>query len=120
MVRSVISPHTKKASPVMVIPGIEGDDNLAIPPLAEGDPVAVVCVLKEGHDHAGERVAVAERVRHAVLSSAVDLRDHQDIVEEKHFSLVLARPGFLVGIQDLVKATIADQATIWHRQVRAL
>ena len=75
----------------MVVPGIEGNDNLAIPSLAEGDPVAVVRVFKEGHNHAGERVAVAERVRHAVLSSAVDLRDHQDIVEEKHFSLVLAR-----------------------------
>ena len=104
----------------MVIPGIESDDNLAIPPLAEGDPVAVVCILKEGHDHAGERVTVAERVCHAVLSSAVDLCDHQDVVEEKYFSLVLAWPVFLVGIYDLVEATITDQATIWHRQVRAL
>ena len=110
MVRSVISPlHTQKmVSPVMVIPGIESDDNLAIPPLAEGDPVAVVCILKERHDHAGERVTVAERVCHAVLPPAVDLRDHQDVVEEEHFSLVLTRPVFLTGVGDLVEATVAD------------
>ena len=104
----------------MVIPGIEGDDDLAVPSLAEGDPMAVVCILKEGHYHASERVTVAERVCHTVLSPAVDLCDHQDVVEEKHFSLVLARPVFLVGICDLIEAAIADEATIWHRQVRAL
>ena len=104
----------------MVIPGIEGDDNFPIPPLTEGDPVAVVRILKEGDDHAGERVTVAERVRHAVLSPAVDLRDHQDVIEEKHFSLVLAGPIFLVGIRDLIEATVADQASIRHGQVRAL
>ena len=96
------------ALPVMVIPGIEGDDNLAIPSLAEGDPMAVVCILKEGDDHACERVTVAERVCHAVLPPAVDLRDHQDVVEEEHFSLVLARPVFLVWICDLIETTVAD------------
>ena len=104
----------------MVVPGIEGNDNLAIPSLAEGDPVAVVCILKEGHYHASERVTVAERVRHTVLPSTVDLRDHQDVIEEKHFSLVLAGPIFLVGVRDLIEATVADQATIRHGQVRAL
>ena len=74
----------------MVIPGIEGDDNLAIPPLAEGDPVAVVCILKEGHDHAGERVAVPKGVRDTVLPPAVDLGDDQNVVEEEYLPLVLA------------------------------
>ena len=104
----------------MIIPGIEGDDNLAVPPLTEGDPVAVVGILKEGDDHAGERVTVAERVCHAVLPPAVDLRDHQDVVEEEHFSLVLTRPVFLAGVGDLVEAAVADQTTIGHCQVGAL
>ena len=104
----------------MVIPGIEGDDDLAVPSLAEGDPMTIVGILKERNNHAGEGVTVPERVCNPVLPSAMDLRDHQDVVEEKHFSLVLARPVFLVGICDLIEAAIADEATIWHRQVRAL
>ena len=92
----------------MVIPGVEGDDNFTVPPLTEGDPVAVVCILKEGDNHAGERVTVAKRVRHTVLPPAMDLCDHQNVVEEEHFSLVLARPVFLAGVGDLVEATVAD------------
>ena len=98
----------------MIIPSIEGDDNLTVPPLTEGDPVAVVGILKEGDDHAGERVTVAERVGHTVLPPAVDLRDHQDVVEEEHLSLVLTRSIFLVGICNLVEATVANQTSIRH------
>ena len=74
----------------MVVPGVESDDDLPVPALAEGDPVAVVGVLEEGDDHAGEGVAVPEGVRHAVLPPTVDLRDHQDVVEEENLPLVLA------------------------------
>ena len=73
----------------MVVPGVESDDDLPVPALAECDPVAVVRVLEEGDDHAGEGVAVPEGVRHAVLPPTVDLRDHQNVVEEENFSLVL-------------------------------
>ena len=73
----------------MVIPGIEGDDDLAVPSLAEGDPMTIVGILKERNNHAGEGVTVPERVCNAVLPSAMDLRDHQDIVEQEHFSLML-------------------------------
>lgn len=65
----------------MVIPGIEGDDDLAVPSLAEGDPMTIVGILKERNNHAGEGMTVPERVCNAVLPSAMDLRDHQDVVE---------------------------------------
>ena len=74
----------------MVVPGVESDDDLPVPALAEGDAVAVVRVLEEGDDHARQGVAVPEGVRHAVLPPAVDLRDHQDVVEEENLPLVLA------------------------------
>ena len=98
----------------MVIPGIEGDDDLAVPSLAEGDPMTIVGILKERNNHAGEGMTVPERVCNAVLPSAVDLRDHQDVVEEEHLSLVLTRSIFLVGICNLVEATVANQTSIRH------
>ena len=51
----------------MVIPGIEGDDDLAVPSLAEGDPMTIVGILKERNNHAGEGMTVPERVCNAVL-----------------------------------------------------
>lgn len=98
----------------MVIPGIEGDDDLAVPSLAEGDPMTIVGILKERNNHAGEGMTVPERVCNAVLPSAMDLRDHQDVVEEEHLSLVLTRSIFLVGICNLVEATVANQTSIRH------
>ena len=67
--------------PVMVIPGVESDHDLPIPPLTEGDAVAVVAVLKQGHQHASQGVAVAESVGDTVLPPGVYLGDHQDVVE---------------------------------------
>ena len=65
----------------MIIPGVESDDHLPVPPLAERDPVAVVRVLEQRHHHPRQRVRPTERVRHAVLPAGVDLSDHKNIIE---------------------------------------
>ena len=65
----------------MIISGVESDDNLPVPPLAERDPVAVVRVLEQRHHHPRQRVRAPERVGHAVLAAGVDLRDYKNIIE---------------------------------------
>ena len=74
----------------MIIPGVERDDHLPVPPLTQCDPVAVVTVLEQRHHHPRQGVTAAEGVGDAVLASVVDLGDDQDVVEQEHFSLVLA------------------------------
>ena len=106
--------------PVVVIPRIESDYNFSVPSLAEGDAMTVVGVLKEGDKHASKGVAVPERVSHTILSPAVDLCYHQDVVEEEHFSLMLPRPVFLIRISHFIEATVAHKTSVGHCQVRAL
>ena len=83
-------PVGSPSSPVVVIPGIECDHHLPVPPLAECDAVAVVTILEQRNQHPGQRVRVAEGVGNAVLTPRVDLRDNKDVVEEEHLSLMLA------------------------------
>ena len=49
--------------------------------------------FEDGDDHAGEEVALPERVGHRVLLARVDLRDHQQVVEQKHLTLVKTYKG---------------------------
>ena len=37
--------------PVMIIPGVECDNNLLIPSLCQDNPVGVIRVLKQGYNH---------------------------------------------------------------------
>ena len=73
----------------MIIPGVEGDDNLPVPSLTQSDAVAVVGILEEWHLEPCQRVAPPEGVGHAVLAPGVDLGDHEDVIEQKYLSLVL-------------------------------
>ena len=75
--------------PVMIIPGVESDDHLPVPPLTQGDAVAVVGVLKQRDLEPRQGVAPPEGVGHAVLAPGVDLGDHEDVIEQKYLSLVL-------------------------------
>ena len=75
--------------PVMIVPGIESDDDFSIPPLAQGDTVAVITVLKQRHHEPGQGVVAPEGVGYAVLAPGVDLGYHEDVIEQKYFSLVL-------------------------------
>ena len=75
--------------PVMIIPGVECDDHLPVPPLTQGDAVAVVGVLKQRDLEPRQGVAPPESVGHAVLAPGVDLGDHEDVIEQKYLSLVL-------------------------------
>jgi len=105
---------------VMIVPGVESDDDLPVPALGERDAVGVVAVLKQRHQHACERKAVSEGVGDAVLPPGVDLGDDQDVVEEEHLPLMLTWPVFLVFVLDLVEPAVADQAPVGDGQVRTL
>ena len=121
----------------MIIPCIECDHNLPVPPLAQADPVAVVGVLEQRHHHPGQGVAPPEGVGHAVLPAGVDFSDDENIIEEKDLPLVLACkhnprylnwlllsaltwPVFFVGIDDLVEPAVADQPPVGQGQTGAL
>ena len=121
----------------MIIPGVECDDHLPVPPLAEGDAVAVVTVLEERHHQPRQVVAAAEGVGHAVLTPRVDFSDDENIIEEENFTLVLTcnttrllsfalRQNtltwsvFFVWICDLVQPAIADQSPVRQGEVGAL
>ena len=121
----------------MIIPCIECDNNLPVPPLTQTDPVAVVAVLEQRHHHACQRVAASEGVGHAVLTPRVDFSDDENIIEEENFTLVLTcnttrllsfalRQNtltwsvFFVWICDLVQPAIADQSPVRQGEVGAL
>ena len=73
--------HAVFFAPVVIISGVESDDNLPVPPLTERDAVAVVRVLEQRHHHPRQRVRATERVGHAVLTPGVDLCNDKNIIE---------------------------------------
>ena len=73
----------------MIIPCVECNDHLPVPPLTQGDAVAVVRVLEQRHLEPRQGVAPPEGVGHAVLAPGVDLCDHKDVIEQEYLSLVL-------------------------------
>jgi len=44
------------------------------------------------------------------------MHDHEQVVEEKHFTLVLSGFVFAADVGDFIESTIADEASMQQRQ----
>lgn len=132
----------RELAPVVLVPRVERDQHLVAHALGQPNAVGVICNeivnpesksesenrrlrsltghLEQRDDHATEREAVPEGVRDGRLLLAQDLRDDQQVVEEKDLSLVHAGPLLLVDVGYLVEAAVADQAAVRQRHVRLL
>lgn len=60
---------------------------------------------------------VPESVRHRCLLLSEDFGDDQQVVEEEHLALMQALPLLLVDVGDLVEPAVADESSVWKRQV---
>lgn len=109
-----------KLAAIVLVACIECDEDFAIDLLRQLNAERIVGQIEQVDDGATERETVAERVRDRCLLLAEDFRDHKQIVEEEHLTLMDTRALLFVHIGYFVQSTIADQATMRQRQIGLL